>query len=139
LTIEGISSVKMPGPNEGHIVNYNLYNDKELWEDAGLGWYDYGFRNYDAQIGRFPQLDPLTWEYPFLTNYQYASNDPVLNIDLDGLEGVPTVGGIWNGSFLQAAGSASNISSTLSSIQSVASIAGNFMNFGVQLANERTR
>jgi len=66
-----------------------------------LDWYDYGYRNYDPQIGRFPQLDPLTDNYPELTNYQYASNDPILNIDLDGLEGVPTPGGLWNGSFLE--------------------------------------
>jgi hypothetical protein len=32
-------------------------------------------------------LDPLTWDYPELTNYQYASNNPILNIDIDGLEG----------------------------------------------------
>src|SRR6185437_15793082 len=86
---------------KGSLKNNNLYNDKELWDDADLDWYDYGFRNYDPQIGRFPQLDPLTDDYPELTNYQYASNDPILNIDLDGLEGVPTPGGLWNGSFLE--------------------------------------
>jgi RHS repeat-associated protein len=64
-----------------------------LDEDADLNWLDYGFRNYDPQIGRFPQLDPLTDEYPFLTPYQYASNDPITNIDIDGLEGGGSVGG----------------------------------------------
>jgi RHS repeat-associated protein len=64
-----------------------LYNDKELWEEADLNWYDYGFRNYDPQIGRFPQLDPLTFDYPYLTPFQYASCDPITNIDVDGLEG----------------------------------------------------
>ncbi len=76
---------------EGSLKNGYLYNDKELWDDADLNWYDYGFRNYDPQIGRYTQLDPLTWDYPELTNYQYASNDPILNIDLDGLEGVGSV------------------------------------------------
>lgn len=88
LKIAGISSRKLSDPNEGRIKNTDLYNDKELIEDAELNWYDYGFRNYDPQIGRFPQLDPLTDEYPELTPYQYASNDPITNIDLDGLEGV---------------------------------------------------
>jgi RHS repeat-associated protein len=87
LKIAGISSVKMGDPNEGSLKNNNLYNDKELFDDADLDWYDYGFRNYDPQIGRFTQLDPLTDEFPELTNYQYASNDPIANIDIDGLEG----------------------------------------------------
>jgi len=33
-------------------------------------------------------VDPLTKSYPMLTPYQFASNSPVLMIDLDGLEGV---------------------------------------------------
>ena len=72
---------------EGVVKNNYLYNGKELLdEDAGLSWLDYGFRNYDPQTGRFPQLDPLTWEYPYYTPYQFAGNDPVANVDLDGLE-----------------------------------------------------
>ena len=59
--------------------------------DADLNWYDYGFRSYDPQIGKFPQLDPLTDGYPELTPYQYGSNDPIANIDVDGLEGFNAV------------------------------------------------
>ncbi len=86
MKIAGISSRKLPDPNEAGIDNKNLYNDKELIDEADLDWYDYGYRNYDPQIGRFPQLDPLTDEYPELTNYQYASNEPIANVDMDGLE-----------------------------------------------------
>ena len=71
---------------KGHVKNEFAYNDKELIEDGDLGWYDYGFRFYDAQIGRFPQLDPLAFDYPYYTPYQYAGNEPIANIDLDGLE-----------------------------------------------------
>jgi len=67
------------------LKNNNLYNDKEFFDDGDLNWYDYGFRNYDPQIGRFTQLDPLMDDYPELTPYQYASNDPIGNIDVDGL------------------------------------------------------
>ncbi len=88
LKIAAISSRKLGDAGEGKLSNPYLYNDKEMLdEDAGLNWYDYGFRNYDPQIGRFMQLDPLTDDYPFLTPYQYASNDPVTNVDVDGLEG----------------------------------------------------
>jgi RHS repeat-associated protein len=48
---------------------------------------DYGMRIYDPRIGRFLSVDPLTKNYPMLTPYQYASNSPIINIDLDGLEG----------------------------------------------------
>ena len=118
LKIAAISSKKLPDPNEGNVDNKNLYNDKELWDDADLNWYDYGFRNYDPQIGRFPQLDPLTDDYPELTNYQYASNEPIANVDMDGLElknsifngaGLSTPGGFWNGSYLQVAGRQSTL------------------------------
>ncbi|MBB1287299.1 hypothetical protein HRH25_23185 [Flavisolibacter sp. BT320] len=92
LRIQAISSKKLGEAAEGHLLNQHLYNDKELIEEGDLGWYDYGFRNYDPQIGRFPQLDPLTHDFPFLTPYQYASCDPITNIDLDGLEGVNATG-----------------------------------------------
>jgi RHS repeat-associated protein len=88
LRIAGISSVKLGDPNEGSLKNNNLYNDKELFDDADLSWYDYGFRSYDPQIGRFQQLDPLTDRYPELTPYQYASDEPIANVDMDGLEAI---------------------------------------------------
>lgn len=87
LKIAAISSKKLGDAAEGKLTNPYLYNDKEmLGEDAGLNWYDYGFRNYDPQIGQFMQLDPLTWEYEDLTPYQFAGNDPIANVDLDGME-----------------------------------------------------
>jgi RHS repeat-associated protein len=86
LKIAGISSRKLADALDGAIDNKYLYNDKELIDDADLNWYDYGFRNYDPQIGRFPQLDPLTFQYPHYTPYQYAGCEPIANIDLDGLE-----------------------------------------------------
>lgn len=87
LKIAAISSQKASENNEGSLKNEYLYNNKELFDDGDINWYDYGFRNYDPQIGRFVQLDPLTFEYPFLAPYQYASADPIDNIDIDGLEG----------------------------------------------------
>jgi|GEM_PF-4525774 len=50
---------------------------------------DYGMRIYDPRVGRFLSVDPLTPKYPELTPYQFASDNPIENIDLDGLEGVP--------------------------------------------------
>ena len=86
LKIAALSSQALPSVSEGETKNAYLYNDKELWDEGDLNWYDYGFRNYDPQIGRFTQLDPLTWEYPHYTPFQYAGNEPIANVDRDGLE-----------------------------------------------------
>ncbi|MEP7269437.1 MAG: RHS repeat-associated core domain-containing protein, partial [Saprospiraceae bacterium] len=61
---------------------------KELNNDHGIGLYDYGARWYDPSIGRFPSVDPIISKFPYLTPYNYASNDPVGKIDLWGLQGV---------------------------------------------------
>src|SRR5690606_8854332 len=50
--------------------------------------YNYGMRMYDPRIGRPFSVDPYAAKYPHLSTYQFFSNNPILNIDLDGLEGV---------------------------------------------------
>ena len=40
----------------------------------GLNWYAYGFRYYDASIGRFTGVDPISDQFPFVTTYNYAEN-----------------------------------------------------------------
>jgi len=42
----------------------------------------------EKQASRFLSIDPLTRSFPMLTPFQYGSNNPIMNIDLDGLEGV---------------------------------------------------
>ena len=78
------------------------FNGKEKDDEVkGEGvQYDYGFRIYDARIGKFLSQDPLFQSYPWLTPYQFAQNDPIRNIDIDGLEGgsrtqFETVGNEW--------------------------------------------
>ena len=68
--------------------NNYLYNGKEAQKSlTGIEWDDYGKRFYDPQIGRFTTVDPFTEKIQMLAPYQYASNNPVWCIDLDGLEG----------------------------------------------------
>jgi len=62
-------------------------NDNEV-KGAG-NQQDYGMRIYDPRIGKFLSVDPMTSKYPELTPFQFASNNPIGNIDLDGLEGTP--------------------------------------------------
>ena len=69
-------------------------NDNEVKGEGNQQ--DYGMRFYDPRLGRFLSVDPLQDEYPELTSYQFASNDPIRNIDLDGLEGSDYSGKITN-------------------------------------------
>jgi RHS repeat-associated protein len=91
LKISALCSKKLGDNYEGTLKNNYLYNCKELFDDADLNWYDYGFRNYDPQIGRFTQLDPLSFAYPNYSPYQYAGCEPIGNKDLDGLEPDPVL------------------------------------------------
>ena len=60
------------------------YCGKERDEASGL--YYYGARYYLAWLCRFMSCDPLQFEYPHYTPYQYAGNKPITFIDLDGKE-----------------------------------------------------
>ena len=74
----------MPGRSVA-IDNYRYsFNGKE--DDSEWAKQDYGFRIYDKRIGRFLSVDPIARDYPELTPYQFASNTPIVAIDLDGLE-----------------------------------------------------
>ncbi|PSL41290.1 RHS repeat-associated protein, partial [Chitinophaga niastensis] len=59
-------------------------NDNEVKGDGNQ--IDYGMRIYDPRIGKFLSVDPLQKKYPDLTSYQFAGNNPIAGIDLDGRE-----------------------------------------------------
>ena len=70
--------------------NYRYGFNGEEVDPEGMGGggstYDYGFRIYNPNIGKFLSIDPLTGCFPFLTPYQFADNIPTRLIDLDGKE-----------------------------------------------------
>lgn len=77
------------------------FNGKEKDESFGGSGsstvYDYGFRIYNPQIAKFLSVDPLTKSYPMLTPYQFASNNPIESIDLDGLESFSSKNNVSSG------------------------------------------
>jgi len=81
--------MQMPGRDTTFKTAYRYgFNGKEMDnEPYGQGnEYDYGFRIYNPRVGKFLSVDPLTNKYPELTPYQFASNQPIDGVDLDGLE-----------------------------------------------------
>ncbi|MDC8006047.1 DUF6443 domain-containing protein [Aureisphaera galaxeae] len=71
--------------SQGNALAQNYkYNSKELNSEMGLEWYDYGARNYQADLGRWMNIDPLADDYVRWSPYNYTMNNPVFFIDPDG-------------------------------------------------------
>lgn len=61
------------------------YNGKELQDELGLNFYDYGARNYDPALGRWMNVDPMAEKYYQISPYVYVANNPLLYIDPTGM------------------------------------------------------
>ncbi|MDP4265265.1 MAG: RHS repeat-associated core domain-containing protein [Bacteroidota bacterium] len=74
-----------PSEAKGYRYGFNgKENDNEVKGEGNEQ--DYGMRIYDTRVGRFLSIDAITKNYPSLTPYQFASNSPIANVDLDGGE-----------------------------------------------------
>src|SRR5690606_7837579 len=68
-------------PGDGYKYKYN---GKEYEDSFGLNIYEYGARNYDPAVGRFFNIDNYAEKFSDVTPYQYAANNPVVFVDVNG-------------------------------------------------------
>ena len=66
------------------------FNGMEKDEDAARSHYDFGARLYNPAIGRWLATDPLEKKYPSVSTYVFAANNPIMFMDIDGKEVIPS-------------------------------------------------
>lgn len=80
MQIDGIGDYANPETEENRYLN----NNKELHNDVGLEWAEYGARFYDPGTGRFTGVDPLAEDYTSINPFDYVANNPMIFVDPDG-------------------------------------------------------
>ncbi len=85
----------MPGRSYGSMSKYG-FNGHERSDELNNDLYTSEFAEYDSRIGRRWNVDPLAAKMPGWSPYVYAFDNPVLNIDKDGLWGEDGRGKFYN-------------------------------------------
>ncbi|MDB5200835.1 MAG: repeat-associated core domain protein [Ferruginibacter sp.] len=87
----GMVGRKYSAPASKYRYGFNgKENDNEVKGEGNQQ--DYGMRIYDVRLGKFLSVDPLSNSYPFYSPYQFAGNDVMRCVDLDGEEPRSRVG-----------------------------------------------
>ncbi|MEM7039079.1 MAG: RHS repeat-associated core domain-containing protein, partial [Bacteroidota bacterium] len=78
MTMDGRSSV-----SDNYRYGFNGMEKDDEVKGAGNS-YDFGARIYDPRLGRFLGVDPKMSDFPWKTPYDFANNQPINSIDLNG-------------------------------------------------------
>ena len=83
------SEMKMQDPAQmvGDTWQPYRFTSKELDNQNGLNWYDFGARWFDvAGVPMWTSVDPLAEKYFHISPYSYCAGDPINKFDPDGKE-----------------------------------------------------
>ncbi len=91
--------LKMRGFNElnsalgNSVAERWKFGGNEYQEELNLGWYDITARNYNPELGRWMNIDPLAEKMRRHSPYNYAFDNPVFFLDADGMMPTSTTTG----------------------------------------------
>lgn len=82
----GLPMAMAGGAAVGALPNRNKYQGNEYVKDLGLNWMDFNARQYDPQLGRFLQIDPLanTSGQDMFSPFSAMGNMPESMVDPNG-------------------------------------------------------
>jgi RHS repeat-associated protein len=73
---------------QNYHANRKKFENQEFNDDLGLNYNEFKFRDYDPQIGRFVQVDPIANNFKHNSVYAFAENRVSSAIEFEGLEAV---------------------------------------------------